>query len=131
MSFILDILSSIAQYVINLFGTLSRRFFSATNMRRIEFNNGLNVSIGETIGEGAFSFVYKAKSDNETYALKKMYIQSPELAKCAKVEIDSFRMFQHNSVLKLVDSKYCTEKDGENVVYMLFPFMQHGSLSTL
>jgi serine/threonine protein kinase len=124
----IDILSAIAQFFARVYSSVINTIFSRHESKTVTFENNMTVTVGETIGEGAFSFVYKAYSDRGVFALKKMYVQSPELALCARTEIEAFQRFHHSSILNLVDSKNVVERNGENVVYMLFPYMQYGSL---
>ena len=83
-----------------------------------------------SLGEGAFSTVYRATdlSDrSKSYAVKKMFIQSPEFERALYQEIDSFKRFRHPNILKLIDSQV-EVKDGVKVAYLLFPLMNRGSL---
>lgn len=97
------------------------------------------VRICDTIGEGAFSFVYTAQETNSSrvasgpsqFALKKMILQSTEFERCALSEVNSFNRFQHSNILPLLDHVSLLESgsDGQvKVMYMLFPLMEKGSL---
>ena len=65
------------------------------------------------------------------FALKKMLLQSPDLARCAQSEVSAFARFQHHSILPLLDSVTLTEtttSGSVKVMYLLFPLMERGSL---
>jgi len=98
--------------------------------------SGIIVDLADTasksgsLGEGAFSTVYRAtdRSDRtKNWAVKKMFIQSPEFERALYQEIDSFQRFRHANILKLVDSQV-EVKDGVKIAYLLFPLMKRGSL---
>ena len=81
-------------------------------------------------GEGAYSTVYKATqafTQEPVYALKRMLIQSDEIRQIANTEIDAYNKFRHPHIIKLLDHARATES-GKRVVYLLFPFMERGSL---
>lgn len=83
-----------------------------------------------SLGEGAFSTVYRATDATDRsrqYAVKKMFIQSPESERSLTQEIDSFQRFRHPHVLKLTDS-LIQNKDGLKIAYLLFPLCKRGSL---
>jgi len=107
--------------------------------------SGHVVSIQDTIGEGAFSFVYTAQETNSSralneegsrrrFALKKMFLQSSDFERCAQSEVTAFGRFRHANILPLVDSVTLVEASAGGgggkvkVMYMLFPLMPRGSL---
>ena len=85
----------------------------------------------EQIGEGAFSFVFKAEkvssAQNNTYAIKKMHLQSQEFEKSAIQEIKAFQQFKHKNILQMVDSKIILESESK-IAYLVFPYAEKGSL---
>lgn len=56
-----------------------------------------------------------------------MLLQSHELERMASQEIEAFNNFKHKNILKLVDHTKVNE-NGITVAYLLFPYMEKGSL---
>lgn len=84
----------------------------------------------ESIGEGAFSSVYYAVNQSDStkhYALKRMLLQSLDLANMARNEVDSYQRFRHPNIIQLID--HVEKVEGSRaVVYMLMPYCSRGSL---
>lgn len=99
----------------------------------VKFNQGINVSLGKCIGEGAFSFVYKGSSveTKQNYAIKKVIIQSSTIANDVKSEVNSLHRFVHPNIIELLDCVYVTESNNASVAYMLFPFAENGTLRSV
>ena len=119
MEVVSSVLESIASICLSTCWLRSTVSFKATG----------TIVIGNVLGEGAFSFVYTALAPykNRKYALKKIYINSPEYERIVKVELFSFQSFKHRNILELIDHTYTMEKNGR-AVCMLFPLIVHGSL---
>lgn len=84
----------------------------------------------QSIGEGAFSIVYQAadqKQPNRRYALKRMLLQSLDLANMARNEVEAYRKFTHPHIIQLIDYAERVE-DNKAVMYLLFPYYQRGSM---
>ncbi len=122
MSFLLHIWDLFCEFVSSLFCSKAITFEKS--------NLTINISNVKNIGEGAFSVVYKGSQRydrRKEFAIKKMLIQSKETDQMVQTEVASFKRFNHNNILKLIDS---TEKNesGRRVVYLLFPYIRSGSL---
>lgn len=107
-----------------------------TNRKYIEFPNS-NLSLyyidsEVNIGEGAYSVVIKGidtLNNNESYAIKKVLLQSKELESIALIEIETYQRFQHNNILRLLDvTKGFDDSTGKLTMYLLFPYIKRGSL---
>ena len=122
----MDIYYVIVDYLLYVYESL-RKVFSFQSNKYITFDSGREVTICQTIGEGAYSFVYAGTSAGKNCAIKKMYMHSPEFQRCAMMEIESFNRFQHSNILKLLEYSQKTENSSP-VMYMLFPLMEQGSL---
>lgn len=89
---------------------------------------------GGTLGEGAFATVYRARDKfdpSKYYAVKKMFLQSPEFERSLYQEVDSFQRFKHANILRLIDSQVTAadaSNGGQKVAYLLFPLMRRGTL---
>lgn len=97
----------------------------------IQFDQlAVTVNENELLGEGAYSMVYKARKryrPSSTYAIKKMFVQSPEFESIANAEIAAFKRFQHPNILKMVSHMHQNE-GSKKVTYILLPFIKKGSL---
>lgn len=85
----------------------------------------------ESIGEGAYSTVLKGSRPfhkPKYYAVKKMLAQTKELEHVAIIEIEAFRKFRHANILRLIDSTKVRDPTGSKAFYLLFPYMENGSL---
>jgi len=81
-----------------------------------------------SIGEGAYSTVFKAYDRKQkVYAIKKMMLQSREMEDIASVEVNAYLKFKHPNIINLLDSVKVSEK-GSTSMYMLFPYLEKGSL---
>lgn len=83
-------------------------------------------SVLDTIGEGAYAFVFRVKSVNvddyhEHYALKKMLCQTEEQLEEAQKEIEIMTNIDHPNVLKLLLSDVSNTRKGYHEAYLLLP----------
>ncbi|KAG0166003.1 hypothetical protein DFQ28_007982 [Apophysomyces sp. BC1034] len=83
------------------------------------------------LGEGGFSFVYLVQDvlTGRLVALKK--IRCPlgsEAVADAVREIDMYRMFQHENIIRVLDTSVMTDRDGTKIVYIFLPFYKRGNL---
>ena len=123
-------LNSISEWCQSFLQSLLAVFFSSSLKFEATDTTVYYSSNNKNIGEGAFSVVLKASKafdSSQHYALKRMILQSHELERIAMAEIDAFQTFRHRHILNLIDHTKTTEK-GHNVVYLLFPYMDRGSL---
>ncbi|CAJ0829233.1 14168_t:CDS:2 [Entrophospora sp. SA101] len=86
------------------------------------------------LGEGGFSFVYLVEdtSTRKLYALKK--IRCPfgsENVKDAMKEVEMYKLFQHENIIKVVDTCIVKDKDGSRIVYIFLPYYKNGNLQDL
>jgi serine/threonine protein kinase len=146
-------LSSTVSSVLSLFS-----FSSSSSSVIYFPNGNVKVTLLHTIGEGAYSFVYIAEGQHiqqrggtlslqqqgqgqvQKYAVKKMFLQSKDLESCAMTEVESLQRFQHPNILKLISYVKRDEGraggggggggqgGGQQVMYMLFPLIENGSL---
>lgn len=124
--------------VVELFKELFRliwsvlmRFYNlvfAFSSKSVTFDGGMTVSVSDTIGEGAYSFVYKANCGRESYALKVMYLQTSDLERSAKTEIASLQKFRHPCIVPLLKHSIQTDSSKGSIAYLLFPLITRGSL---
>ncbi|KAG0473658.1 hypothetical protein HPP92_015515 [Vanilla planifolia] len=109
--------------------------------------------IVKQLGEGGFAYVYLVKevvsdgdadhseiskkkfknSDNGTYALKKIFIQSEEQLALVKEEIHVSSLFSHPNLLPLLDHAIIAVKGAQEGIwnyeaYLLFPVHLDGTL---
>lgn len=94
--------------------------------------SGLTVSVeAEVLGEGGFSTVYKATSQNmssKKYAVKKVVVQTDEIKRNILAEIMFLNEFRHPNIIRLVDSVDVRDKGNNRVICLLFPLIARGSL---
>lgn len=57
-----------------------------------------------------------------------MLAQTKELEHVAIIEIEAFRKFRHANILRLIDSTKVRDPTGSKAFYLLFPYMENGSL---
>lgn len=93
-------------------------------------NNSIQINdkkyiIHKKIGEGGFSFVYKVKSSNQSYAMKKINIALPEQEQMTSREIHAYQSLEHTNIMKLVE--YCINTKHQ-MAYLIFPIYENGSL---
>jgi serine/threonine kinase 16 len=55
-------------------------------------------------------------------------MQSSDLQKVTKNEIDSLQKFQHPNIIKMIDFSFSHEPGKGQVAYLLFPYTSKGSL---
>ncbi|KAK9461852.1 kinase-like domain-containing protein [Lipomyces oligophaga] len=92
--------------------------------------NNRSYKIQRLLGEGGFSYVYLVQAQNgELFALKK--IRCPfgaESLSVAMKEIESYRLFNDERIIHIVDSNVVQERDGSRTVYILLPYFRNGNL---
>jgi serine/threonine protein kinase len=54
-------------------------------------------------------------------------MQSDEIERSVKNEIDALKKFKHENIIKMIDYKFATD-GGRSVAYLLFPYTTGGSL---
>ncbi|KAK9487674.1 kinase-like domain-containing protein [Lipomyces starkeyi] len=92
--------------------------------------NNRSYKIQRLLGEGGFSYVYLVQASNgEYFALKK--IRCPfgaESLQHAMKEIDSYKIFNDEHIINMIDSNVVQERDGSKTVYILLPYFRRGNL---
>ncbi|KAJ8102519.1 kinase-like domain-containing protein [Lipomyces tetrasporus] len=92
--------------------------------------NNRSYKIQRLLGEGGFSYVYLVQASNgEYFALKK--IRCPfgaESLQHAMKEIDSYKIFNDEHIINIIDSNVVQERDGSKTVYILLPYFRRGNL---
>ncbi|KAG0346728.1 hypothetical protein BG004_000976 [Podila humilis] len=93
--------------------------------------NRRSFKVIKLLGEGGFSFVYLVQdmATGGLYALKK--IRCPFGSECvqdAMKEAEMYRTFQHENVIKVVDTCVVSDKDGSKIVYIFLPYYKRGNL---
>ncbi|KAG0254407.1 hypothetical protein BG011_005785 [Mortierella polycephala] len=93
--------------------------------------NRRSFKVIKLLGEGGFSFVYLVQdvATGRLYALKK--IRCPfgsEGVQDAMKEAEMYRTFQHENVIKVVDTCVVSDKDGSKIVYIFLPYFKRGNL---
>jgi serine/threonine kinase 16 len=88
----------------------------------------------ETIGEGAYAFVYKVKclqhDDHALYALKKMICSEQEQLVEARKEIEILTAIVNENVIPIIGSEFNQNKKGKYEVLLLLP-LYHTSLQAV
>ncbi|KAG0310372.1 hypothetical protein BGZ97_012610 [Linnemannia gamsii] len=93
--------------------------------------NRRSFKVIKLLGEGGFSFVYLVQdvATGRLYALKK--IRCPfgsEGVQDAMKEAEMYRTFQHENVIKVMDTCVVSDKDGSKIVYIFLPYYKRGNL---
>lgn len=83
------------------------------------------------LGEGGFSYVYLVQDiqDGKEYALKK--IRCPfgqESLQVAMAEVENYKIFHSELVIRALESSVVQEPDGSKTVYIVLPYYQRGNL---
>ncbi|CAG8479337.1 3720_t:CDS:10 [Ambispora leptoticha] len=84
----------------------------------------------QLLGEGGFSFVYLVKdvSTGRHFALKKIRCPAESGAvKDAMKEVEMYKLFQHENIIKVIDTCVVQDKDGK-VIYIFLPYYKRGNL---
>ena len=121
--------------------SLSNLFQSSSSQRKqLTFDNGTQVTIGEQIAEGGFSYVFEAfpvnssSSTKKKYALKRINCADQELLQSCRHEAGIHRSLpsNHPNLLELLGLKFEQDLTSSstslvpeeyNVCYMLFPYL--------
>ncbi|KAJ8651895.1 hypothetical protein O0I10_012540 [Lichtheimia ornata] len=86
----------------------------------------------QLLGEGGYAFVYLVQdvATGRHYALKKIRCApgDQEAVADAMREIDMYRMFQHENIIKVLTTSICMEKDGGKTIYIFLPYYKRGNL---
>ncbi|RLN57132.1 hypothetical protein BBJ29_006441 [Phytophthora kernoviae] len=92
--------------------------------------SGRLVVISSEIAQGGFSFVYRARDTDtgEAFALKKILCQTNEQVELAKAEIQAHKSFSHPNIMSLSDYAVVSREAETFEYYLLFPFMENGTL---
>ncbi|KAI8137439.1 kinase-like domain-containing protein [Fennellomyces sp. T-0311] len=84
------------------------------------------------LGEGGYAFVYLVQDvpTGRLYALKKIRCPPGDQDAVADAmrEVDMYRMFQHENIVKVLNTSITTEKDGTKTVYIFLPYYKRGNL---
>ncbi|ANB15722.1 putative serine/threonine protein kinase ENV7 [Sugiyamaella lignohabitans] len=93
--------------------------------------NNRKFKIVKLLGEGGFSYVYLVQDirSDQLFALKK--IRCPfgqESIRAAMREIEAYKLFKSDYIIRAVDSAVVQEKDGSKTVYILLPYFEEGNL---
>eukprot|EP00644_Phytophthora_capsici_P004447 jgi/Phyca11/565693/estExt2_Genewise1.C_PHYCAscaffold_190005 len=95
--------------------------------------SGRTVVVSSEIAQGGFSFVYKARDTDtgEAFALKKVLCQTEEQVQLAKAEIKAHKAFAHPNIMPLSDYAVVSTGPETFEYYLLFPFMENGTLRAM
>ncbi|POM59904.1 NAK/MPSK protein Kinase [Phytophthora palmivora] len=96
----------------------------------IRMQSGRTVVVSTEVAQGGFSFVYKARDTDtgEAFALKKVLCQTDEQVQLAKAEIQAHKSFAHPNIMPLSDYAVVSTVSDTFEYYLLFPFMENGTL---
>ncbi|KAI9987277.1 hypothetical protein PInf_023268 [Phytophthora infestans] len=99
----------------------------------VRMQSGRTVIVSSEITQGGFSFVYKAidTDTGEPFALKKILCQTNEQVQLAKAEIQALKAFTHPNIMSLRDYAVVSTGADSFEYYLLFPFMENGTLRTM
>ncbi|KAI8139518.1 other/NAK protein kinase [Fennellomyces sp. T-0311] len=92
--------------------------------------NGRAYRIVKLLGEGGFSFVYLVEDGSgNQYAMKKIRCTlGTEDAKVAQREVEVYRLFEHDNIIRMLDTATITESDGATTIYIFLPYYKRGNL---
>jgi len=82
------------------------------------------------LGEGGFSYVYLVQdtSTGRYYALKKILCQfGSDSVKKAMIEVEMYKLFSHENIIKVIDTCVVQDKNGK-IVYIFLPYYKNGNL---
>uniref|UniRef100_A0A1D1YPK8 non-specific serine/threonine protein kinase n=1 Tax=Anthurium amnicola TaxID=1678845 RepID=A0A1D1YPK8_9ARAE len=83
------------------------------------------------LGEGGFSYVHLVQdtSTGRYFALKKIRCQfGTDSVKDAMKEVDMYRLFSHENIIKVIDTCVVQDKNGGKIVYIFLPYYKSGNL---
>lgn len=81
------------------------------------------------LGEGGFSYVHLVQdtSTGRYFALKKIRCQfGTDSVKDAMKEVDMYRLFSHDNIIKVIDTCVVQDKNGGKIVYIFLPYYKSG-----
>ncbi|KAG2201670.1 hypothetical protein INT47_003896 [Mucor saturninus] len=93
--------------------------------------NRKNFKVINLLGEGGYSFVYliKDESSHKLYALKKIKCAlGDQTITDAMHEVEMYRLFQSEYIIKILDTSVLTDRDGTKTVYVFLPYYKRGNL---
>ncbi|KAI9496663.1 other/NAK protein kinase [Zychaea mexicana] len=92
--------------------------------------NGRAYRIVKLLGEGGFSFVYLVEDGSgNQYAMKKIRCTlGTEDAKVAQREVEVYRLFEHDHIIRMLDTATITDNDGSTTIYIFLPYYKRGNL---
>ncbi|RKP13240.1 kinase-like domain-containing protein [Piptocephalis cylindrospora] len=93
--------------------------------------NSRTFKVTKLLGEGGFSVVYLVQDVATTrlYACKKIYCpDGTDSVKEALKEAETYRMFTHPNIIRILDVCVVQGKDGSKTVYIFLPYYRHGTL---
>ncbi|KAL7413919.1 kinase-like domain-containing protein [Mrakia frigida] len=96
--------------------------------------NGRTFNVIKLLGEGGFSFVYLAEDTDSgrTFALKKIRAPTAETVKIAMSEIEAYRRFRSENIIRILDSAVLQDESGEGkIIWVFLPFYERGNLQDL
>ncbi|CAO3619947.1 unnamed protein product [Mucor hiemalis] len=94
--------------------------------------NKRNYKVINLLGEGGYSFVYlvQDQSNRRLYALKKICcpMGGQTSVSDAMHEVDMYKLFQSDYIIKVLDTSVLTDKEGTKTVYLFLPYYKRGNL---
>ncbi|KAG0232569.1 hypothetical protein BGW42_008083 [Actinomortierella wolfii] len=123
----MDSIQALVDYIQDTIGTLTACCIPTPTLTI----NRRNFKVVKLLGEGGFSFVYLVQdvATGRLYALKK--IRCPfgsEGVQDAMKEAEMYRTFQHENLVRMIDTCVVTDKDGSKIVYIFLPYYKRGNL---
>jgi serine/threonine kinase 16 len=93
--------------------------------------NRRTFKVVKLLGEGGFSYVHLVQdtSTGRYFALKKIRCQfGTDSVKDAMNEVDMYRLFSHENIIKVIDTCVVQDKNGGKIVYIFLPYYKSGNL---
>ncbi|TYZ63396.1 hypothetical protein PybrP1_000174 [[Pythium] brassicae (nom. inval.)] len=96
----------------------------------VTLQSGRTVAVGAELAQGGYAVVYSARDTRtgEAFALKKLLCQSAEQVALARHEIQTLTALAHPHIMPLADYAVVSVGASTFEYYLLFPFMQNGTL---